>query len=57
MTSGGRTEDGCKSRLRQHGRRRGRRRGGERRDEIIGGQGVIEASRRVYHPERDQVLQ
>lgn len=53
MTSGGRTEDGCKSRLRQHGRRRG----GERRDEIIGGRGVIEASRRVYHPERDQVLQ
>lgn len=56
MMSGGRTEDGCKSRLRQHGRRRGRR-GGERRDEIIGGRGVIEASRRVYHPERDQVLQ
>lgn len=29
----------------------------ERRDEIIGGRGVIVASRRVYHPERDQVLQ
>lgn len=29
----------------------------ERTDEIIGGRGVIVASKRVYHPERDQVLQ
>lgn len=28
----------------------------EQRDEITGGQGAIEASRRAYHPERDQVL-
>ncbi|KAA8594469.1 hypothetical protein FQN60_011604, partial [Etheostoma spectabile] len=30
--------------------------GAGRRDEIIGGRGVIVASRRLYHPERDQNL-
>ncbi|KAK5899973.1 hypothetical protein CesoFtcFv8_009391 [Champsocephalus esox] len=53
VTRGERTEDSkscsCPRAMR-------RRRESERSDEIIGSRGAIVASRRVYHPERDQVL-